>query len=63
MGNRKIRIIGEAKIKFFKEITGTNDEIEAIKSDEYLQKILINVNDITGDIEITSISSSNITDA
>jgi len=59
---KQLRIVGEAKVTFYKQINANESELSALKNDIDLQKLLIDKGDITDIVEITTISSSNITD-
>lgn len=60
---KQLRIVGEAKVTFYKQINANESELSSLKNDIDLQKLLIDRGDITDIVEITTISSSNITDA
>lgn len=60
---KQLRIVGEAKVTFYKQVNANENELSEIKNDTELQRLLIERGDITDILEITKISSSNITDA
>nr|WP_308530137.1 hypothetical protein [uncultured Serratia sp.] len=62
MDRKHMRLVGQAVVNFYKPLYDTERNLQDIKDDIVIQKMLIDTECITEIVEIKNISTSNIID-